>query len=79
MGLDAGDWARRKVEGSIKEYALGLWERANLEWVIGEVHFAIDEAHVPANEILVMMSKLESSSSDEGRKRLSELRSRLKL
>lgn len=76
--LDSGTWARRKVEESIEEFAKGVWKRANIDWVIGEVHFAVDKMYVPATEILGMISKLESAASEEERKRLSELRSRLK-
>jgi len=76
--LDSNTWTRRKVEESIKEFAKGVWKRASIDWVIGEIHFAVDKMYVPSTEILGMISKLENSASDEEKRRLSELRSRLK-
>jgi hypothetical protein len=73
------DWARKKVEKSIKEYAKGVRKKANLEWVVGEVNFAIEKMHLSIEEIRNMVLKLEASATDEGKKRLAELRAKAKI
>jgi len=73
----ADEWARKKVKGSIEEYVMGVWEKANLAWVVGEVNFAVEKALVPMDEIRAMISNVEASASEDGKKRVSELRKRL--
>jgi hypothetical protein len=70
-------WARKKVEESIKEYVKGIWEKANLVWVVGEVNFAVEKMLVPLDEIRAMISRAEASASEDGKRRVSELRKRL--
>lgn len=70
-------WARAKVEGAIKEYVIGVWERANIDWVVGEIQFAIEKAFVPVDEVRVMISKAEITATDAGKVRVSELKKRL--
>jgi hypothetical protein len=71
--------ARKKVEGSIKEYATEVKRKADLSWVVGEVNFAMKELHVPLDEIRAIVSKVESRTTEEGRKRLSDLRARINI
>jgi hypothetical protein len=76
--LDFNDkWARSKVEGAIKEYVLGVWDKANIEWAVGEVHFAVEKMLVPLDEIRIMISRAEASASEVGKGRVTELRKRL--
>ena len=56
---------------------MGVWEKANLAWVVGEVNFAVEKALVPMDEIRAMISNVEASASEDGKKRVSELRKRL--
>ena len=78
--MDFNDkWARSKVEGAIKEYVLGVWDKANIEWAVGEVNFAVEKMLIPLDEIRIMLSRAEASASEAGKDRVTELRKRLAL
>lgn len=80
MTVDQHEWARRKIEGSLKEYARGIQQKATLEWAIGEVNSAIQYMWLSPEEVKGIIMKVELDASDDQRRiRLTRLRERLYL
>jgi len=79
MTLDHHGWLSKKLEGSLKEYARGIHQKASLEWAIGEVKFAMN-SWLSVDEVKGMLLIIESTTSEaERRQRLAQLRERLQL